>query len=214
MFSFLFGRQEKPVNDSPLATLKILTDKESDLDKRIDMLSKQISRFTSEAVQAHKAGEKSKALLIMKKKSLCEEQIKTNSAMMMKIIEQKAALESSYFNKNTLDVLSQATRAIKTTQASIDAETAKAIIDEMEDAKSAHNEIVDLLREPFSNSNDDLLTDELEALVSASSPSEPQEPEASPLPLLPAVPTTEIKVSNHESEMEKELSALALRLPA
>jgi hypothetical protein len=213
MFSFLFGKPKPdPLpagpSESTLATLKLLTGKESDLDKRIAMLTKQIDGLTTEALTAHKAGQKAKALLIMKKKATLEEQIKTNSSMIMKIVEQKAALESTIINSDTLHAIHQANVVMKAEQATWGVDKVKDLIDELDDVRTAHREINDLLQEPcgVGPSEEDLL-DELEALTAPAPPSEPVSP--APLPVLPEVPTTAIRgAKKPESEMERELERL------
>jgi hypothetical protein len=209
MFSFLFGKPKSesvPVvpSESTLATLKVLSGKESDLDKRITMLFKQIETLTTEAVTAHKAGQKEKALLIMKKKAILEEQIKTNSSMIMKIIEQKGSLESTIVNSGTLNAIRQANVAMKAEQSIWNVDKVKDLLDDLDDVRIAHREINDLLQEPSGTgpSEEDLLA-ELDSLMAPKPPSEPV------LPVLPKVPNTVIEaVRKPELEMERELEKL------
>jgi charged multivesicular body protein 4 len=213
MLSFFFGKPKpEPVptgpSESTLATLKVLAGKESDLDKRITMLVKQIETLTTEAVTAHKAGQKAKALLIMKKKATLEEQIKTNISMIMKIFEQKASLESTIINSDTLNAIRQANVAMKAEQSTWNVDKVKDLLDDLDDVRTAHREINDLLQEPsgIGPSEEDLL-EELDALTVA--PLEPLPP--APLPVLPEVPTTAIEVTKKpESEMEHELERLVV----
>jgi hypothetical protein len=235
MFSFLFGKPTASASaaaaaarptgpsESTMATLKLLSDRESDLDKRITLLDKNIERLHAEAVAAHKAGQKTKAIMALKKKTMYEEQVKTNSAMLLKIVEQRAALESTFINTDTLNVMSHATRAMKAEQAAWSVERVHDLTDELHDIKDAHREINELLQEPFSDgpSEEDLLETlgEMAAAESAAAPAPAAAP-AAPLPDLPAVPTTALPVPASaaasgagahpaDSEMERELAELA-----
>jgi uncharacterized small protein (DUF1192 family) len=207
-----------------MATLKLLSDRESDLDKRITLLDKNIERLHAEAVAAHKAGQKTKAIMALKKKTMYEEQVKTNSAMLLKIVEQRAALESTFINTDTLNVMSHATRAMKAEQAAWSVDRVHDLTEELHDIKDAHREINELLQEPFSDgpSEEDLLETlgEMAAAESAAAPAAPAAPAAAPLPDLPAVPTTALPVPasaaasgagarSADSEMERELAELA-----
>lgn len=230
MFSFFFGRQKvspaplPPANagpsDSTLEALRVLSSKESDLEKRIAMLTKQVDHLTAEAVAAHKAGQKTKALLSMKKKAAYEDQIKTNTAMMMRIMEQKMALESTVINTGTLAAIGHANIAMKAEQSVWNADKVKDLMEDTEEVHANHREIVDLLREPLGTgpSDEDVL-DELEAMTAAAAAPEP----AAAMPALPAVPTTALPaagavggagivpaVAASDTEMLRELAALAM----
>jgi hypothetical protein len=248
MFSFLFGKPAassaasssaaaaaaaRPTgpSESTMATLKLLSDRESDLDKRITLLDKNIERLHAEAVAAHKAGQKTKAIMALKKKTMYEEQVKTNSAMLLKIVEQRAALESTFINTDTLNVMSHATKAMKAEQAAWSVERVHDLTDELHDIKDAHREINELLQEPFSDgpSEEDLL-ETLGEMAAAAAPTAPATAAATaaapvaaaaaPLPDLPAVPTTALPVPapaaasgagarSADSEIERQLAELA-----
>jgi hypothetical protein len=215
MFSFIFGKPKAsvaplpPINagpsDATLDALRVLSSKESDLDKRITMLTKQVDHLTAEAVTAHKAGQKTKALLAMKKKAAYEDQIKTNTAMMMKIVEQKMALESTVINTGTLAALGHANIAMKAEQAVWNADKVRDLMDDTDDVHAAHREIVEMLREPIGTGpSDDELTDELDAMMAATAPVAAPAAPAAPapaapapaapaaMPVLPAVPTSAV----------------------
>ncbi len=222
MFSFLFGKPAvAPVppprpsgpSETTRATLAMLSNREADLDKRITMLEKQIAALHSEAVVAHKAGLKSKAVMALKKKAMYEEQFKTNNAMLLKLMEQRAALESTFINTDTLNVMSHATAAMKAEQATWSVDRVTDLNEELQDVKDAHREINTLLQESVGDGpSDEELLAELEEPTVA--------PVAVPLPELPAVPTTALPAVGGAgvpmSEMERELERVVadLRLPA
>lgn len=234
MFSFIFGKPKAtpplpPVNagpsDTTLDALRVLSGKESDLDKRITMLTKQVDHLTAEAMAAHKAGQKTKALLSMKKKAAYEDQIKTNTAMMMRIVEQKMALESTVINTGTLAAIGHANIAMKAEQAVWNADKVKDLMDDTEEVNAAHREIVDLLREPTGvGPSDEDIADELDAMMAAAAPVPAAPAAVTPvsttvMPVLPAVPTAALPAlggagimltAASDSEMDRELAALAM----
>lgn len=236
MFSFLFGAPKKTAGgggagvsstavDNTMATLRMLSGKESDLEKRIAMLEKQIETLKAEAVAANGNGQKQKALLLLKKKSMYEDQIKTNNAMLFKIVEQKMALESTMINSNTLSAMSAATASMKATQGVWTPDAIRDLTEEMHDVSDAHREIVDLLREPLTEGpSEDELADELAELTAAAAsaaaaaaPAPAAAGAPAPTLVLPAVPSTAIPEPKAHavagaaaagSEMERELAAL------
>ena len=233
MFSFIFGKPKTTTvaplplpsqphvpapnagaSDTAMATIKMLSDKESDLEKRISMLEKNVARFLGEATEAHKAGQKAKAILALKKKNLYEEQIKTNSAMLLKIVEQKTALEGTVINSGTLSAMSIATSAMKAEQQTWSVDNVRDLTDALQDVKDAHREITDLLQEPFMDGpSTEELTEELDDLVAAAAPAPAPVHQSTPaaaattLPVLPAVPTGAISAGG-DLDMERELAAL------
>ena len=226
MLPFIFGRPKQtsgvpppPVSHGPsestLATIHMLSEKESDLEKRINMLSKQVDVLTKEAVEHHKAGMKTKALIAMKKKNIYEDQIKTNTSMMMRIIEQKTALESTAINSDTLAAINHATIAMKAEQANWSVDRIKDLNDETQEVYAAHREINDLLLEPIGEPHDDELLEELEGLVAADrlSPA-PTAPSADPILALPAVPTSVISAPAAPQCDDEILAELRRLVPA
>ena len=230
MFSFLFGAPKKTAPapfsvdvDSTIATLRMLSGKESDLEKRIAMLEKQVDTLKAEAVAVNAAGHKQRAMLLLKKKSMYEDQIKTNNAMLFKIVEQKMALESTMINAGALSAMSAATESMKASQAVWSPDAIHDLTEEMAEVNAAHREVVDLLREPLSAdgpTEDDLMA-ELDELAAAAAPPAPAAaapaPAAAPIALdLPAVPTAPVPVASTvihvaakpKGEMEAMLEAL------
>ena len=187
-------------------------------------MEKNVDRLKAEAVAAHKTGEKDKAIRALKKKNMYEEQIKTNSAMLLKIMEQKGALESVSINTDTLTVMSHANAALKAEQATWSVDRVKDLTDEIAEMKDAHREIVDLLQEPLADgpSEEDLL-EELEGMTAAAAAPAPAPvaagaaaPTNTHMLDLPAVPTTALPAAggagttrSEEIEMLRELNALA-----
>jgi hypothetical protein len=198
MFPYIFGKSKEttrmnppPVSKGPshstLMTVKMLADRESDLDKRITALTKQVDCLSSEALENYKHGEKTKALISMKKKSLLEDQIKTNTAMMMKLIEQKCTLENTIINSDTLAAMNHAANAMQAEQAIWSIDKIKDLQEKTDEVYSTHREINELLLEPIiSGPTEEDLLEELNAMASAVTIEKVE------LPILPEVPTTVI----------------------
>ena len=203
-----------------MATLRMLSGKESDLEKRIAMLEKQVDTLKAEAVAVNAAGHKQRALLLLKKKSMYEDQIKTNNAMLFKIAEQKMALESTMINAGALSAMSAATESMKASQATWSPDAIHDLTEEMAEVNAAHREVVDLLREPLSSDGptEDDLAAELDELAAAAAPAPAAEAPATAAPtlVLPAVPTASVPVApavihvaaKPKTEMEAALEAL------
>ena len=224
MLSFLFGKsktaqvapqavpQQKVANtDNTMATLQMLNSKESDLEKRNAMLEKNVERLLSEAVSANQAGQKQKALLALKKKNMYEDQIKTNNAMLMRILEQKGALESTLINSDALRAMSAATATMKAEQAQWSADKVRDMTEEIHDLHATHREIAEMIREPFGDGpSDEELLDELDAMSAPTVVAAAPAPVA--IPELPQVPSTPIVVpataAAEDDEIQRQLASL------
>lgn len=197
MFSYIFGKPKveqiqappppRGPSQSTLMTLKMLSDRESDLDKRITSLAKQVDHLTAEAIENHKSGAKTQALIAMKKKVLLEEQIKTNTSLMMKLIEQKSILEGTIINSDTLAAINHATHAMQAEQSIWGVDKIKGLHEKTEDVYATHREINDLLLEPIiSGPTEEDLLEELNELANDPKVIKHE------LPVFPEVPTTVI----------------------
>ena len=92
MFSFLFGNKKKKVEpqlEPVVTTLNDLHSKEADLEKRNEMLEAQIRAAGEAAVLANRAGQKQKALNLMQKRKMYEQQLETNNAAIMRLLMQR-----------------------------------------------------------------------------------------------------------------------------
>jgi hypothetical protein len=178
MFSFLFGKSkpiEPPLQHRPATTIQevktrrndiadtmsMLQGKETDLEKRIDMLEKKSTLCYDEAKKANQAGQKEKAMLHLRKRAMYDEQLKTNNAMLLKIIQQKVALETTMINTGSLDAMNVAAKTMKTQQTAWSSERVADLTDEMHEVMDTQREITDMMRAPLTTS--DISEDDLEA---------------------------------------------------
>jgi hypothetical protein len=210
MFSFLFGKKKtkKPtasitpastsasaaVHTTAIDTIGVLQRKEMDIEKRIDALEKQSKTSHANAQEANRAGQKEKAMLFLRKRAMYDEQIKTNHAMLIKILQQRTALESTMINTTALDVMNLATGTMKAQQAEWSVDRVTSLTDDIHDAMDSQREINDLLSTPLridGPSEEDLaaeLADMQEAEMTKSLTEVPDSITA-PLPSIPVIPS-------------------------
>jgi len=241
MFSFLFGKSKKQEAEAAAAaasvsktttisTLNMLQTREADLEKRIQMLEAQSRAAGEAAVAANKAGQKQKALTYIQKRKMYEEQIQTNHAMIMRLMTQRTALETSNLNAETLNAQRTANKVIKAQQQGWNPDTVADLTEETHELMENSREITNLLREPVSS---DLPTEaDLEAELAMLEPAMLEsavEPALAPptgiahpsvaaaaaapvpvaaLPAFPAVPTHTLAAPPRAKTMDAELAAL------
>lgn len=172
MFSFLFGNKHKKVAPAPapasatasataptpasikarndvIDTVGVLQRKEVDIERRIDALEKQSKSCHSSAQEANRAGQKEKAILFLRKRAMYDEQIKTNNAMLLKILQQRTVLETTMINTTTLDVMNMATSTMKAQQTEWSVDNVTNLTDDIHDVMDSQREINDILSSPL-----------------------------------------------------------------
>lgn len=236
MFSFLFGKSNKKTAEAAaitatkqtrvetIDTLSMLQTREADIEKRIAMLESQSRAAGESALAANKAGQKQKALIFVQKRKMYEEQIQTNNAMIMRLLTQRTALETSNMNAETLNAQRDANKVIKKQQQGWNPDTVADLTEETHELIENSREITNLLREPISS---DMPTEadldaELAELEAASAPTlappvgiphpaVAAAASAAPvvaLPAFPSVPTHTIPAATCARNMDDELAAL------
>ena len=185
------------------------------MEKRNAVLEKNMERLHKEAVDANNAGQKQKALLALKKKKMYEDQVKTNNAMLMRLLEQKGALESTMINSDALRAIDAATTTMKAEQEEWSADRVRDMTDELHELHANHREITEMIREPLSSDGptEDELLEELGEMSATAAPAPVTVPAGgagmSVLPELPVVPTTPIQIAQREeAEIQRQLAEL------
>ncbi len=210
MFSFsLFGKKSKPsapsvtsapsapsapsstssTSSSVLSTIAMLSAKEADLEKRNQLLETQSRTASEAALAANRNGQKQKAFMYLQKRKIYEDQIQTNNAMIMKLIVERGALESTHINTGSLDVMKQANRALKQ-QTTWTPDAVADLTDEARELMDAQKEITTMICEPLTEgATEDELNAELADLEATAIPfvTEPTVPVS--LPSFPNVPS-------------------------
>jgi len=242
MFSFLFGKSNKKTAEAAavaatttqtrvetMDTLAMLQTREADLEKRIAMLEIQSRAAGEAALEANRAGQKQKALLHIQKRKMYEDQIQTNHAMIMRLLTQRTALETSNMNAETLNAQRLANDVIKKQQQGWNPDSVADLTEQTHELMENSREITNLLREPISS---DMPTEadldaelaELEAVHSpataapvgipppsvaaAAAAAAASATVAAPLPAFPAVPTHTVAAPVRARTMNEELAAL------
>jgi len=212
MFSFLFGKPKKaetPLVNRPatsvkevqsrrndvMDTMNMLHTKESELERRIEMLEKKSIASYDDAKRANQAGQKEKAMLHLRKRAMYEDQLKTNNAMLLKIIQQRTALETTMINTGSLDAMNVATQTMKSQQTAWSSERVADLTDDMHEVMDMQREITDMIRAPVTTN--DVSEDDLEAELSAMGEADltaaitapPVVSSVAATPAIPAIPT-------------------------
>jgi hypothetical protein len=212
MFSFLFGNKKKKVEpqlEPVVTTLNDLHSKEADLERRNEMLEAQIRAAGEAAVLANRAGQKQKALNLMQKRKMYEQQLETNNAAIMRLLMQRTTLESNNVNVDTFKVMEKANAAMKEQQRHINPEAVAELNETTHELMANQREINDMLKEPV---GDMPSMADLEAELAELDGPVPVPETSKPVQALnfPAVPSAAIqtKTVRSKSVMEQQLAAL------
>ena len=157
MFARIFGapRQQAPakapsvvpVAPPPTDTLSMLRRQESTLEKRLEHLDAQQKALKERAAQYVKTGDKAKALALLKQKALLEDQHRSTSGMLEKIITQRLTLEMGQIQVQTIRAMEATNTYMKAS--AIDVDKASEVIDETVEQMEASKEITRLVCEPL-----------------------------------------------------------------
>jgi hypothetical protein len=208
--------------------MNMLHTKESELERRIEMLEKKSIASYDDAKRANQAGQKEKAMLHLRKRAMYEDQLKTNNAMLLKIIQQRTALETTMINTGSLDAMNVATQTMKSQQTAWSSERVADLTDDMHEVMDMQREITDMIRAPVTTN--DVSEDDLEAELSAMGEADltaaitappvvssvAATPVVSSVPTiptvtadhLPAVPSNPVVVAVPPMDMTRELAGL------
>jgi hypothetical protein len=230
MFSFLFGKAKKPKeavtpptvpSSTTMDTLAMLQKREADIEKRIQMLECQSRTVGEAALEANRAGQRQKALGFIQKRKMYEEQIETNRAMIMRLLQQRTALETSQMNTETLNAQREANKVIKKQQESWNPDTVANLTEETQELMENSREITNLLREPvgydlpteadldaeLAELTASTLAAPMPAPMSAPVPASTADTIDTTVPVFPSVPT-HTPVSSKPRTMQEELAIL------
>jgi hypothetical protein len=230
MFAALFGKSKKgkeevapPPKSKVMEATAMLMQKEEDLEKRNAMLVAKSRSVAQEAIELNKANKKQQALVALNKHKMYEKEIETNNAMLLKLMMQRSAAETTNMNTETFNVMQMANEVIKGQQQQWTPDKVAELTDEMHELIGNQTEINDMISAPIGNG---LVTEiDLEAELAAleqpvAEPSVLAEPSimapaaVAPLPEFPAVPVHTPSVAMHTpsvatTDMDRELAALA-----
>ena len=199
MLSFLFGRKKAVVEPAPIVDAReMLIRKEEELEKRNRMLETKIKLLTSEAAASSSRQEK---IICINKRHLYEKEVEKNCGMILKLLVQINAIESTNINTEALNVLDAASGAIKSRQKEWTPEKVADLTDEIQELITNQTEINEMISMPMPTDLD--IDAELAAL-------EPKEHLV--IHELPSVPVASLSVASAAptiSEIDRELEAIA-----
>jgi hypothetical protein len=244
MFKFLFGKSKAEVEQaSPVAsnirareaqravkqndtmtTLDMLRKQEGDLEKKIENLEKLITQYGQAALTANAAGKKEVAKMNLTRKLTTQKQVETFNGMLLRLTEQRMALEMGSMTNGVLDAMDIAKTSMKSQQESWSAEKVADLTDDLHEVMDNQAEVNDILRAPLTSGPSESDLDEEMARLSAEamgdamsqvSPAPARVPAPAPataivMPSLPAAPTNSPVAARGGAgaSMDAELAAL------
>lgn len=170
MFKFLFGKSKTEVEQaSPVAsnirarenvraarqndtmtTLDMLRKQEADLEKKIGVLETQMANYGQAALTANAAGKKEMAKMNLTRKLTAQKQVETFNGMLLRLTEQRMALEMGSMTNGVLDAMDIAKTTMKTQQTAWSADKVADLTDDLHEVMDNAAEVSDLLRAPLS----------------------------------------------------------------
>lgn len=210
MFSFLFGKRSDKRKGTTDKTQQVagaianptslLHQRENDLEKKIRQLEKIKESHHNNAVEQKAKGNTHSALHFLKKEKLIDDELNSANNMLLTIIQQRSSLEQSLMNTESLQVLDQANKSIKSSQTVWSTDRVSDLVDEMEDARSVAREINDLI----SGSNRlSIPDDELLASLETETKENNLVAQISQVIQMPLAPTTQIKNTTTQTMLER-----------
>jgi hypothetical protein len=157
MFAALFGKSKKkeeahpPPKSKVMETTAMLMQKEDDLEKRNAMLAAKSRSAAQEAIELNKANKKQQALIALNKHKMYEKEIETNNAMLLKLMMQRTAAETTNMNTETFNVMQMANEVIKGQQQQWTPDKVAELTDEMHELLGNQVEITDMISAPIGN---------------------------------------------------------------
>lgn len=190
-----------PQASSPTDTLSLLRKQEATLEKRMEHLENQMKTLKERAGQYVQAGDKPKALALLKQKAILEDQFRSTSGMLEKIIQQRLTLEMGQIQVQTIRAMEVTNTYMKTT--AIDVDKVSDIIDDTAEQMEASKEITRLVCEPLPGQSEMNETAEAELASMMDVQQAPVQVQPNPF-AMPNPPSTVPQT------MEEELKALEL----
>ena len=144
----LFGKKKtEDIRSKIYDSIILLADTIESQQKRKNHIEKQMNDFEKEARQYVNLKKKENAMLSLKKKKMCEKQIKIIDNSIFNLEIQKINLENSDMYKSTLEAFTQASIVLK--ESSVDIEKVEDIMDELQYQFDKQEEVSQALSRPL-----------------------------------------------------------------
>lgn len=165
----LFGKKKDPKmnQEQVLKSMEGLRKTIEDISKRSQVLQNKASNEMKEALNRKKLGDKSGALICLKRKKLYEGEIGKLEGARMNLEQQLFAIEGASMNKNIFDSLKTGNQVLKQVHGDMKIEDVDRLKDEMEEQQEMLNELNEAISAPIgslTNMDDDELMNELDEL--------------------------------------------------
>jgi charged multivesicular body protein 4A/B len=165
----LFGKKKEPkLNpEAVLKSMEGLRKTIDDIGKRSQVLQNKAQNEMKEALQKKKIGDKSGALICLKRRKLYESEIGKLEGARMNLEQQLFAIEGASMNKNIFDSLRTGNQVLKQVHGDMKIEDVDKLKDEMEEQQDMLNELNEAISQPvgmLNNVDDDELMNELDEL--------------------------------------------------
>ena len=165
----LFGKKkEQKMNpEQVLRSMEGLRKTIDDISKRSQVLQNKAHNEMKDALQRKKQGDRSGALIALKRKKLYESEIGKLEGARMNLEQQLFAIEGASMNKNIFDSLKTGNSVLKQVHGDMKIEDVDKLKDEMEEQQDMLNELNEAISQPMgmlSTVDDDELMNELDEL--------------------------------------------------
>jgi charged multivesicular body protein 4A/B len=165
----LFGKkkEQKLKPEQILSSMEGLRKTIEDIGKRSQVLQNKAQNEMKEALQKKKMGDKSGALISLKRKKLYESEIGKLEGARMNLEHELFAIEGASINKSIFDALKTGSQIMKQVHGDIKIEDIDRLKDDMEEQQEMFNEFNEAISQPIgmlSTVDDDELMDELDQL--------------------------------------------------
>jgi predicted DNA-binding ArsR family transcriptional regulator len=172
-----------PPSAETMDTLGALRHQETQLEKRANFLEAQIKALLAQAQEELQKNNKPKALLLLKKKHLLDEQLRSTQGMFEKITQQRLSLELAQVQIQTIRAIEKTNTMLKAS--GVDIDKAQDVMDELGEHVEQSNEICRLFTQPIpgTESIHEAAEKELEDMLAV--------PSAAPAPAQPVAPAVD-----------------------
>ncbi|PAV74939.1 hypothetical protein WR25_21198 isoform B [Diploscapter pachys] len=203
LFGKIFGGKKQPAASTPQEAIQKLRETEEMLGKKQEFLEKKVN---DEIDNARRYGTKNKrqALQALNRKRQYEKQLQHIDGVLQTLDFQRQALENASTNAEVLQVMGNASKALKAAHNNMDIDQVHDLMEDIAEQQEVANEIADAISNPvgFNNAIDeDDLMKELEALEQEELDKKLLEVQPTPVALpdvpaarLPAVPARSDKI--------------------
>lgn len=184
------------------------------MEKKLQHLDTRIKNLVKEAEVCLKAGDKTKALQILKQKAMLEEQVKSSQTMLNLLVQQRMALETAQLQHATIKAIETTNTFLKESHDSLSVEKAETIMEEVHETIETQKEIGQILAQPLPGQQEaeEAANRELEEMMDKVYPM----PTVNPLtiPVAPVGPVGPVDVSSSSAELAALETDERVALPA